>query len=644
MPPTNLRQIKKRLNEQVDKSPGIYLSKRQKQRERFLESAFLTGGRGFLKRVKKYAVTEKGTPLILRPHYSEYLECLGDLRLRWVLTTGCAQVGKTLGHTFLMIDGVVFGKLNGAWFYDSRTSLDQYAPMQFKPPAEAWISSMREAGYRFRRSGDRSINTRFQIDGVNAIFTFVSTSKMSRAEGGMAAAAAAASSFPADFAIMEERSQYAPGAADVCLDRLSNSIVPTRPRRDLGTPGGGLGIESDMEDCDYYFYPHCDCPSCGENIPLDPKGCVLKEVEQVNLLGKKEKTYLSGSGRPIKWWHTDPKEPVKSAYIGCKKCGAEIDDDTRLEQSRYRCIRTGVYMRDFLDGLESGRPTQSYKVGIHMSPLTREGLATEIAVDIIRRGLSTSNPPNWQQQVLGHYSVTEILHLSHAMIRDRIGATVPPNVERDYRIAGMDMGRQEDWLTFTDYYLPPDQASMSVAQIAEKTIRNVVFAEAVVRANVPFLLEQWYVDYGLVDNEPSRETVMSLCADTCLQMGDQVAGAKHTIKYTVVTDGGLEIPCWALRNDKFMLSVFEGFVNPAWDGEVCYRVPDTWNQWLANPSEKSPILHLTGPWRDQGGAWHRGKNNLDDFYMALLFAEAAFYLKLTEDFSGEQMSVGSYIS
>lgn len=644
MAAVNFRQLKRNLGKQAAKAPALHSTKKQEQRDRYLRQAFTTGGKGFLRRVKKYGTTENGQPLIFRNHYCEYLLLLGDYRLNWILTTGSAQVGKTLGHTFLLIDTVVCGKLNGAWFYDSKTSLDQYAPMQFRPIVKTWVSAMLLAGYKMRLGGDREVNTNYQVDGANAIFSFVSTSKMSRADAGGAAAAAAASSFAADMAVMEERSQYPSGSADVCLDRLANSIVSTRPRRDLGTSGGGLGIEADMLDCHYYFYPHYDCSHCGGNYPLDPKGCLLKEVERVDLVGKKIKSHLSETGRPIEWHHHDPLDAAQSAYIACSKCAGELSDQDRLDRSRYRCTQTGVFLQDFLEALPAGEPERALKVGLHMSPLTREGKARSIAVDIIRRGLATTNPANWQQQVLGHYSRTDTLKLTHVMIRDRIGALLPAQAQRRYRLAGCDIGRGEDWLFIFDIYLPPHCNGLTVAQIAELSIRNVIYAEAVVRSDIPTILETWQVDFGLVDNEPSIESVMGLTMETCLQMANQVAGAKASIKHTVVNDGGVEYPCWSLRNQKFMLAVFEGFTVKAWDGEIRYRVPQLWEKWLTDASERSPIVHLTAPWRDTSDHWHRGKNNLDDFYMAALFAEAALYLKLTEDFSDDeqQMLIDTY--
>jgi hypothetical protein len=619
-------------------------TKNHQQRERYLSSAMRTGGRSFLRRVQKFGSNEKGSPLILRNHYCEYLQLIADFRISWVLTTGPSQVGKTIGHTLVLIDAVVCGKLNGGWFYDSRTSLDQYAPMQFRPPADAWITRMEQAGYRFSRGDDRAINTRYQVDGANAIFTFLSTSKMSRADSGGAAAAAAASSFPADLAIMEERSQSPPGAADVCLDRLSNSIVPTKPRRDLGTPGGGMGIEIDMGDCDHHFYPHYDCSHCGQTHPLDPKGCLLKEADRTDLLGNVIKTYLSETGRPIEWWSLDETDPTNTAYIACAGCGQEIGDEIRLEKSYYKCLIYGTNLHDFLKNLAPGQPERSLKIGLHMSPLTREGKGRQIAIDIIQRGNTTSNPANWQQQGLGHYSITDSLRITRSMIGDRIGAK-PPAGERYCRLAGVDCGRGEDWLIIIDFYLPSNFQGLSVAQISEIAAKHIVYDQPVARSAIPSILQEWHVDFGFIDNEPSIESVMMLCSNTCLQMANQVGGATHTMKYTKVIDGGVEAPCWAIRNEKFMLSVFHGFAVKAWDGEIAYRCPATWEKWLNGDTDRSPIVHLSAPWRDIDSTWHRPNNKVDDYYMAALFAEAAFYLVLTQHFTGQTIvQQGTYIN
>jgi hypothetical protein len=228
------------------------------------------------------------------------------------------------------------------------------------------------------------------------------------------------------------------------------------------------------------------------------------------------------------------------------------------------------------------------------------------------------------------------------MIAARIGAVVPEGV-RYCRIAGVDCGRGEDWLVIVDFYLPPNISGLSVAQIAELAVRSIVYAQAVARSNIGDILQEWRVDFGFIDNEPSIEAVMGIAAGTVLQMANQVAGAAHTMKYTKVVDGGLEAPCWAIRNEKFMLAVFHGFATRAWDGEVLYRCPANWQRWLNGDTDRSPVVHLSAPWRDADSKWHRPSNHVDDFYMALLFAEAAFYLMLTQQFTGDTTAAGIYI-
>jgi hypothetical protein len=609
-----------------------YTDEKNDLRQAYVDAVMARGGKDFVERVQLYGATERGEKLRFTPSYLEQLELTGDFRVPWVLTTGPAQIGKTLSHLLIQIDGVVCGKLNGAWFYATGRALDQMVPIQFRPAIGYWIKNMEAAGFRFRRQTDTMVNTRYQVDGANAIFTFVSTTN--KTNDGMAVVGGVAASFTADYSIMEERSQYDSGSADICLDRMNNSKLPTRPRRDLGTPGGGMGIEVDMQDCHHYFKPHYHCPHCFQVLPLSPKGCLLKEFEREDILGNKIKTYLSESGRPEDgyWWCRDPIDPIRTAYIACSSCGGELSLDDRL-QSKYRCISTGVWLRDFLDTFNSD--TQ-WKIGLQMSPLAHAN--STIAATIIANGIGTDNPFNWQQQSLGYPTSTEVLIITPEQIRSLVGLPVPAG-DADYRLAGIDVGRGEDWLVIVDFYLPPDRVNLSIGQIIEKTIRRVIYCEAIVRTDLGDILRRYDVDYGLIDNEPSRDSAMRICDHSVLELANQ-ANPKDTVRSTMVKDGGIEYPCWDLRNSKFMLQVFEGFHFRAWDGHVCYRLPAAWVRWYENPTGRSPIRHISGPWRDKEMVWHRGKDNLDDIYMALLFAEAAFYLQLEQEYGGVQTKIG----
>ncbi|MCC5622700.1 hypothetical protein [Nostoc sp. CHAB 5715] len=129
----------------------------------------------------------------------------------------------------------------------------------------------------------------FQVMGATTQFTYVSVSKKRESDDGRASAGGVNVGFSADVLIKEERSQYPPGAGDPLNRRLDAARLPSRPIRELGTPGSGNGVEAEIKAADYHFYPHYTCPYCEAIAPLHPKGCLLKPV------GSK---YLSPSGRP----------------------------------------------------------------------------------------------------------------------------------------------------------------------------------------------------------------------------------------------------------------------------------------------------------------------------------------------------------
>jgi hypothetical protein len=616
-----------------------FLTRRKAIRDAFVEDAYANGGQQFLDHVKKYGCTEKGEDITFDPWFEEFLLIIGDMRLHHVLTTGCAQLGKTLAHILFMIFCLTAGKLNAAWFYDTRTNLDANVPMQFHPVANYWISKMQEAGIRLWRSLDKTINTRFQVEQANAIFAYTSTSRPGLRNDGKAAAGSAVVSFQADLAFLEERSQYMPGAADPIPRRLDASMLPTRPIRELGTPGAGQGIESELKDVDYYFYPHFQCDGCGQLHPLDPKGCLLKPSTLRDPLGRPKVSYLSESGRPLKWFHHDKSRPVDSAYFGCPNCDNEISEKKRT-QARFHCRNTGVSALSFLAGLPPGIPDRRWKIGVHLSPLSRPGKT--LAEEMIKSGFDAKRTDDWQQQALGHPSSHETGSLNLEMLR--LAMTYPkPQRKADHTIAGIDMGRSEDWLVVIDFFLPDNYYELELNQIIERTIRVIRFAGAVMRDDIPMFLDDYGVEFGLVDNEPSRESSMKIARKTCLQMANQSPYVKEIVKETMVEDGGIGFPCWDIRNGKFMDAVLEGFLLPAPDGDPLYRLPSEWEKWVGNPSDLSPLVHLVGPSKDSDGLWSRPGSKVDDLFFGCVFAEAGFYIKLLNP-SYESNISGSYSS
>ena len=181
----------------------------------------------------------------------------------------------------------------------------------------------------------------------------------------------------------------------------------------------------------------------------------------------------------------------------------------------------------------------------------------------------------------------------------------------------------------TRYILPKLWKSMSTRQILEQTRRVILYGSDVIRDDIPDLLDNFGVEYGLMDNEPDRESAFKFCDGLCLDIADQRTGLNQIYKKDVVMDGGRAFPVWLIRNEKFMSQVFDSFLLEWEDGYPLFRLPEEWSKWKNNPSSLSPLRHLMAPSKGANG-WERGKDGVDDLFFALLFCEAAFYLQLEE--------------
>lgn len=601
------------------------------------------GGKYFVERVQKYGYNDRRKKITLHKWYEEYLELIGDLTVHEVYTTGCAQAGKTAGHTLLAVHLIDSG-ISILWSYAQQGSQQRAVPLQFYPVVEEWLIA---SGTKPKGAQN---STLYQIGDANALFTYVSTSKAAlNTKDGGAAAGSAVVSVTADVLFREEKSQYPIGTGDPLLRRIDASIVPTKPIRDLGTHGSGSGIEVDIAKCKYYFYPHFRCGKCDRVSPLDPKGCLLKPIKYADSLGREISSHLSQTGRPVAWHCTEENNQVESAYFGCPHCGAEIPDSDRLN-AWYQCLNTNITLRNYLDSSDRLNERSRQKVGISISPLLRQ-TDHSLAVEIVQLGLETANTEDWQQQVLGHPSVIYGNRITIEFIKAALYAPKPDR-KPDYIVAGIDQGRGEDWLMIVGIYLPETTDNPSHKRIDkeegferhgykvdemtdiirfEKSRRVILFGGDVMRSQIPDLLEEYEVNYGLMDNEPTREKAMEICrnSDGVLQMANQIGGLKDAVRKVTVEDGGESEECWNIRNEKFIQAVVDGFLTAADDGSPLYRLPANWEQWLGKNTERSPIRHLCAPYRNPVKGWQRAKDGIDDLFFALVFAEAAFYLHLT---------------
>ncbi|ELS01106.1 hypothetical protein Xen7305DRAFT_00008080 [Xenococcus sp. PCC 7305] len=579
---------------------------------------------GFLDAIAELGANERGDPIKLSGWYKEVLIAIADFRIAITYLSGCAQTGKTLSHTLLLCYCMEKLGLNPLWSYDLQASLNIQVPSNFRPVVDSWLENAGKA----KSSGAKN-NTLFQVGKATTQFTYVSTSDSGKNKGGRAAAGGIAVGVSRDILFKEERSQYPMGAADPLRRRLDAGLIPTRPERELGTPGGGMGIEAEIEAADHHFFPHAECGNCHETVALHPKGALLKpSIVDHPVLGKTQK-YLSESGRPVQWFHHNEQKPVETAYFGCPFCQAELSKEAR-SKAWYQCLTTGIELEDYLNNLEEGLPSRRHKIGLTISPLLRiEAINTAAA--IIEEGLTSHNTADWQQQRLGLPSEAGTNNITLELLRLAIAAPVPINRQPNVSLGGIDCGRGEHWLTMMDFYLPPNYFNLKLPEVIEKTVRFVRYASPVSKTG---LIEKVkVVKTGIVDNEPDRDWAAGFCQDTGWSMADQKSGLKDAVRKGVVIDGGVRYPCYDIRNEKFLKTVLNGFVLQADDGYPLYRFPENFSKYLGNlKSDRNLFKHLMAMQYDaQMGAWKRPADHVDDFYMAFAFCEVAFYLWLLSE-------------
>lgn len=604
----------------------------QEMRDSFIEEKMNLGGRPFVERVKKWGRTERDTAVIVDPWLEELLCGIGDYRIGETVTLGCSQASKTLSHTLLVADTVVYGRLASAYFYDSLTNLQSNAPIQQHSVIEYYVSAAERDGLKFNRDRDRKMLTRYQVELATAFSSYVSTGRSAGKDvGGQAAVGAVAASFTADVLFMEEKSQYPPGAADPLPRRVDASMLPTRPVRSLGTCGSGGGVELDLKRMEYDFFPHVECPHCGEIISLDPMGCLLKPHERTDSAGNKKMAYLTESGRPHKWWYTNEDDPVHSAYIACSNCGMPLDNETRYS-AKYKCRKTGVWFGEWNDAIPAGVPDRKITAAFWISPLIRR-TKVNLGFEIIQAGINASSPLDWSQQMLGKPSEASVTSLTMEILKRSIEAPTPERVPI-VRLAGCDQGRGSYMLGIADIYLPQNYKSMPVEDVIEQAQREYLFLNEIHVNQIPNKLIEYKVQFMGLDQEPDRSRAAILERDTVAVLMDQIAGLKDAVRKVEVKEGGNLIKCYQLRNEKFLSQVMNSFItaHPD-DGYPLSRLPEHFSMWLHVPTESSPIKQLTSIKYDPYAEKFKKTDGNDHAFYACNFLEAMLYIYLTEDVS-----------
>ena len=572
-----------------------------------------------IKWLKVNGLTESRQPIRWSRCFEEFLLLQADLRIAEVYTTGAAQLQKTITNALVnSYLSQVLG-LRTAWAFPKEKLVDVNVPRQHSKILDHFTAIQ-----GVKRKNTHSTSNRLYDVGIGSSSFFGIVSGDS---SGGAAAGANIVSFTADVAFVEEASQVKQALISPLISRVEQSISPQQPLRNLGTPGSGTGIELAIEEAEYYFWPHLMCPHCGEEVLLDPRGCLLKPHTEVNKQGLPETRYLSRLGTAVDWLTDADGKPI----FGCSHCQGILSQEVR-STSYLRCIKTGFDVPTFLSTVVPERWEKTrLKVALCCSPLIRDKPTHIVAATIIEKLFDPETAADVCQQQLGlpftatSSSITETQWITACKSKKPPKSTHPDSV----KVLGIDQGRA-DWygVTATFHYNYELESSENLKHFIIEI--NDFYCD-----NSKKILEaasEFGTEVGLIDNEPSIYLGAEVCQEWGYHMADQQPRQLDDYKIGESRDAGIKYPCWKIRDPKFGFLILEAFM----EGRVV--MPERFLASLTDRTIKSPAKHLRSVSWDSGTAQIiKAADDIDHLFFALLFAVAGFAIFL--DHPGKMLAV-----
>jgi hypothetical protein len=380
------------------------------RQKRFIaQSLQYAGAIAAVERILTYGHTEKGLALQQSPWFLDQVRLTADLRIRHLLTTGASQVSKSLVNYLVAIDSLVHGQINIGWFYASRQSLYNQQPEQFQAMIGHWLEKLGELA-----TIERDSVTRYTIDRATANFSSANSSSEERRGG--AAEGKEQTAFQASLIFCEERSGWN-STVDI-TPRLLASQILSKPIRELGTPGAGLGIERSLTEAAHIFCPGVICPHCGELTYLDPKGALLRPVADPRT---GQPRWFNSRGEILDFWSTDGTPG--GAFVACLNCHGSISRSL-VADCRLYSRQSGQSAQEWQAQLPDGEIFGG-TVAIYLSPLLRWPSDPFRVVELIADGLAPLNPSIYQQNKLGHASETDAAGVTQADLDNLV--SLPPH-------------------------------------------------------------------------------------------------------------------------------------------------------------------------------------------------------------------------
>jgi hypothetical protein len=569
----------------------------------------------FVAWLENCALTERNRKVSLRKWHKQYARVIADYRIPETVTGGAAQIGKSLFHYLLCIYTAEQGAFNTLYLFAKASIRDKLVGSTIQPLTEYNLPHFNN---KWKLKND---NTRARVtEAATSYYSFLNNPSLSD----NVSVPVEIASISVDVRFIDEISQVPAKLVSASGNRQDYAQIPSKPVRKLGTPGkAGIGLDTHLALCDYEFYLYCQCTHCHQLASLHPEKALLKEGQTQDSEGNLTTSFYDQEFRPVDWFWKDAADKVKTAYIGCEHCGAELEDEIRFNASYYD-MHTLYPLESLLQDVADD-PYVLRRIGIHTPPLVRE-TKYNLAASLISEGLTTDDTENWVQQSLGLSTTSEHTGLNPRILRESINSRLPFDLYtyEKVRMLGLDQARGSHYVCVSDMHIPKKGDSLARYR---RTYRKVLGFYRVPLSTLTQFVERTAPIVGCLDAAPEL-TVASQIFD---QYGFFPVLQKNTDRIIFQEDeattmGGVDVKTFSCNNQYFISQTLKNFFYQDECGNRMTQLPSSLEYQIGTGKLSYPLNHLLGiQFNPDKEKFEKSGGSRCDYFYALMFAEIALY-------------------
>lgn len=419
-----------------------------------------------------------------------------------------------------------------------QTAFDNIEPIQQLKSDRAKATKRQDIDSKVRK---------MSVGGVEMTFFYTSTTKSTNKEGRQAESAI--SSFACQLLLGDEVSLWVRGAIPIAKKRMEASQLPTKPFRGGSTPGfQGDTLDLEIRGSKHLFEWATTCDRCGHFQPISPFGNLFKpcwvsdeglfirearfdeliegteayEPTKGTIEDGAELRYVDNLGRPLAWFFADSDRQIESAYLGCKKCGADLGTSAIAKSPIYNgqfvCRRTGIGIEDFCDLVTTAQRPFLDGVAIKLPKVATARFSPFLA---IREQLTSKNPLDSLQQGLGEmasFSTGKInLQRLEACVNLALSDEVRSLVDSrppDAIVLGMDQGQRFNWGIVQHWWIPTEQEEPDPEKRWARAFKRTIWYGGIIGfAGLEEIIQKYDVNLGGIDTKPEVQAAVNFTRD-----------------------------------------------------------------------------------------------------------------------------------